>query len=56
MSDNMGYIPPTVSPVCNMILERLERAHAGDFDLQSLALIVVEQLAIVDKTQKEVVS
>ena len=56
MSDNMGYIPPTVSPVCNMILERLERAHAGDFDLQSLALIVVEQLAIVDKTQKEVVA
>ncbi|MGM9997837.1 MAG: zinc ribbon domain-containing protein [Candidatus Bruticola sp.] len=56
MSDNMGYIPPTVSPVCNMILDRMEHTHAGDFEFQSLALIVVEQLAIVDRTKKEVIA
>ncbi|MGM9991748.1 MAG: hypothetical protein ACI376_02720 [Candidatus Bruticola sp.] len=56
MSDNMGYIPPTVSPVCNTILDRMEHARAGEFEFQSLALIAVEQLAIVDRTKKEVVA
>lgn len=56
MSENQGYVPPTVSPVCNMLLDRLERAYAGEIDAKSLALIAVEQLALTDKTRNEMLA
>ncbi len=56
MSDNMGYVPPTISPVCNMVLDYLEKVHAGEADDRQLAALLVDQAASIARTREEILA
>ena len=51
MADNLAP-----SPICSLLLERLEGVSSGEIDAKTLAMSILEQLTLIERTRREIVS
>ncbi|MBQ7503619.1 zinc ribbon domain-containing protein [bacterium] len=51
MADNLAP-----SPICSILLERLEGVSSGELDAKTLAMSILEQLTLIERTRREIIS